>query len=275
MSTTKLSRHNGNCEGVLIYLHNFSLTTGFIPRFLLNGNRNTGPYFFLGSKPKLLKLMTTNVARKFKWKFGIVWSGSLISEINFFRHSSVMTEEKGKLINFNIDNFTPKILIRSRLEGHYFPCSTTSIYTFVAWNSRKMPIMGVFYNVILAASKVYNFTFSINHPPGGTNQITNGTWPGAVGDVLYNDKEIILGLGHSLERSNVVDFTSLFSLTELVFLKRRPQVKIQSWAIYMYPYHTVVWILLIVFFLTLSSLIGIELGKSLGRKKAVILIFQA
>ncbi|CAG7828740.1 unnamed protein product, partial [Allacma fusca] len=162
--------------------------------------------------------------------------------------------------------FTPDIKIKASLEENYFPCTTTSMETFVAWDPNREPFMGTFYRAIQAASIAYNFTYSINLPAGGLNQFPNGTWPGAVGDILYNDKEIILGYAHTLERAEAVDFSSLFGIIQLIYFKPRPRVGIQLWALF-YSYTQMVWILTLIVLLLLVIVIAI--GLWLSQKKEI------
>ncbi|CAG7697978.1 unnamed protein product, partial [Allacma fusca] len=208
-TSTRLTRHFGNCEGAVLNVEDAEFPRDFSSRGdLVNGSRNTGPFFFLGTLKALTNFLQSKPVKKLKWVFGFVSTPS--QNDGSVLEGSVLTQFNGRLFHLRIDEFTPHSSMKFNLGGYFFPCSAIPSDTFVRWDSEKKPFMGTFYKAMEAASIVYNFSFSINLPPGGRNQLPNGTWPGAVGDILCNDKEILLGFGHTLQRAEALDFTSLF-----------------------------------------------------------------
>ncbi|CAG7823276.1 unnamed protein product, partial [Allacma fusca] len=212
-STVSARRFTSSAETIIIpvqnaeFPHNFE-NNGYFP----NGNKNV--FIFVGLEETVNGILTWRSVKKLRWKFGIV---------NRDQGKNLVTSGR-EFIFLNSDLLSSFGADKLSLSGLHFYTTTIRVDAYVAWDSNKAPFMGAFFNAVKAFSKLSNFTFSVNLPPGGMNKLSNGSWTGAVGDVLYNNKDMLLGFGQSYHRDHLLDYSTLFGFIEVTFYKAHAKV---------------------------------------------------
>ncbi|CAG7832477.1 unnamed protein product [Allacma fusca] len=230
-STVSARRFTSSAETIIIPVQNAVFPHNFEHKgYFRNGNKNV--FIFVGLEETVKGVLTWRSVQKLRWKFGIVYK----------EQGKNLVTSKRELIFLNSDLLPSFNADKQSLSGLHFYTTTLRVDAYVAWDN-KAPFMGTFFNAVQASSKLSNFTFSINLPSGGLNKLSNGSWTGTIGDVLYNNKDIILGFGQFYRRNHIFDYSTLFGFIELTFYKARAKVGTTDGAL-LKPYQPFVWFLI-------------------------------
>jgi len=103
--------------------------------------------------------------------------------------------------------------------------------------------LGVYFETLQAASCIYNFTLYLQTGSRGKGtgyKLPNGTWTGALGDVLYGDVSLGVSIGTSVERHKIVDFSASMDRFTNTFYIQIPR-KGSTWKSIYKPYNALVW----------------------------------
>ncbi|CAG7720915.1 unnamed protein product [Allacma fusca] len=231
-STVSTRRFTSSAETIIIPAQNAVFPQNFEHNgYFPNGNKNT--FIFVGLEETVKGILTWRSVKKLRWKFGIVYRD---------RGKNLVTSGR-ELIFLNSDLLPSFNADKLSLSGLHFYTTAIRVDAYVAWDSNKAPFMGAFFNAVQAFSKLSNFTFSVNLPSGGLNKLSNGSWTGAIGDILYNNKDIILGFGQFYHRNHILDYSTLFGFIELKFYKAHAKVGTTDGAL-LKPYQPFVWFLI-------------------------------
>ncbi|CAG7722103.1 unnamed protein product, partial [Allacma fusca] len=256
-STVSARRFTSSLETIIIPVQNAQFPPNFEHKgYFPNGNKNV--FIFVGPEETVNGILTWRSVKKLRWKFGIVHRD---------RGKNLVTSGR-ELIFLNSDllpSFGADKLSLSRL---HFYTTALRVDAYVAWDTNKAPFMGAFFNAVQAFSKLSNFTFSVNLPPGGMNKLSNGSWTGAVGDVLYNNKDMLLGFGQSYHRDYLLDYSTLFGFIEVTFYKAHPKVGTTDGSL-LKIYQPFVWVLIGVTFALLVVVVYFE-----TRQTSIELLFS-
>ncbi|CAL8070573.1 unnamed protein product [Orchesella dallaii] len=142
------------------------------------------------------------------------------------------------------------------LNGYHFKISGTKFppyldYTFEYNGNRGKP-MGVNYNIFNEASLKYNYTYSFNDPKDWklTGQhLSNGTWDGVFGDVVYGRADIASVSTQTPARNGFADFVGPFGRAHLIFMIPYAETHVGKYAIFR-SYTPQVWFcILSIFFI--------------------------
>jgi len=122
-------------------------------------------------------------------------------------------------------------------------------------DKRCHPVGGSYKFWILEAMKKWNFSYDLfeSSLDGGTGIFKNGTWLGAVGDVLYEEAEMGFWVGKILSRHKFVEWSAPLSYEWMIFSCHKPKLFFSPKAI-IKPFSSLVWmgsfltVLLVAFF---------------------------
>ncbi|CAG7682706.1 unnamed protein product [Allacma fusca] len=256
-STVSARRFTSSVETIIIPVQNAVFPLNFENRgYFPNGSKNV--FIFVGPEETVNRILSWRSVKKLRWKFGIVYRD---------QRKNLVTSGR-ELIFLNSDMLPSFGADKLSLSGLHFYTTTIRVDAYVAWDSNKAPFMGAFFNAVKAFSKLSNFTFSVNLPSGGMNKLSNGSWTGGVGDVLYNKKDVILGFGQSYHRNHLLDYSTLFGFIEVTFYKAHPKVGTTDGAL-LKPYQPFVWFLIGVTFGLLVVVVYFE-----TRQMSIELLFS-
>jgi hypothetical protein len=122
--------------------------------------------------------------------------------------------------------------------------------------SFKMPNKGgydgIHYRLLESSAKKFNFTFTISTPEWKSTgiQLSNGTWTGMMGDLLYRGFDIALVLTPTENRYSFVDFSCPVGVAHLVFFSANAEIDINKLAL-LSPYAMSVWLAMLLSFMTM------------------------
>ena len=103
---------------------------------------------------------------------------------------------------------------------------------------------GYGYELIRNSANFYNFSYTLEVPKfKGTVQLPNGTFLGPIGQVASGQRDLLLVLGHTLERNAHLDFSTYMEVVELKFLTSHPRNQLH-WEAIILIFSPHVWVLL-------------------------------
>ncbi|CAG7723028.1 unnamed protein product, partial [Allacma fusca] len=84
-------------------------------------------------------------------------------------------------------------------------------------------LLGTSVETLLAASKSYNFTYTLKTTPIRFIQLPNKTWTGIMGDLIQGNVDIFFGMAVSLDRSHYIDYGTIGLNMDLTFITGHPR----------------------------------------------------
>ncbi|XP_046631468.1 glutamate receptor 1-like isoform X2 [Daphnia pulicaria] len=159
----------------------------------------------------------------------------------------------------------------SNLNGLHLRIASLDVrpYMSIEKNQSTYRADGIVYQIIVWLSIRYNFTFSLVLPPDGTfGALVNHTWNGMIGMAINNQVEIIAApVVPSLDRAEVLDFTTTFSEEPMICLIPAPEPD-NSLSAIAKPYDYQVW--LVIIFSMLSVAVATWLTSRFGPIRQVM-----
>ncbi len=171
---------------------------------------------------------------------------SSITKENIF--SDLTNQFNGKSFRFTVPKVDFRLEIRMDSSGKYY-------------------IVRGFYKWYLAeVTKKFNFTFDLFRSSfgGGTGKrLDNGTWVGALGDILYGKADFSSMVGLIYSRHQYIGWSSALSYEWMVFATSTPKKSYSPKAIF-WPFTLVMWSLFLItlFVVTVSLQTISRVGKN-------------
>lgn len=144
-------------------------------------------------------------------------------------------------------------------------CYETPLLYFI--DDERTICRGVFLDMLHIIGKKLNFIHTQNiHEELVWGHKTNGTWHGLIKDLVYKDRDIATSaMTLSLERQRDFDIITPFLVTTFSFLQALPPSP-PLWRNILYPYSTLMWIMVLTTTLISSAVFAILLHYNEGFK---------
>lgn len=194
-------------------------------------------------------LLTESFGAKLKYKVAIVPDTHQIFNINLFQgllgeplltsyrlgqndtslklFPPFPTQLNGKIFKFSVPNVAFRFEIRLHPDGRYHPV--------------RGPYKWYFEEI----RQKFNFSYDmvISSFGGGTGkQLPNGTWVGALGDILYGKADISTMIGLVYSRHRYIGWSSTLSYEWMVFVTPSPKKSYSPMAIF-WPFEKEMWLM--------------------------------
>ena len=162
---------------------------------------------------------------------------------------------------------TSGVSIKKELAGRELKDTAFTVEPYVILRNGS-PIGGYFYELLVHAAKVYNFTYHLEFPVlNGITQLPNGTFLGPMGEVISGQTDAILGAAQTLERFNLMDFPTYADTAELLFVTSRPMRRLNPSALFCI-FTAPVWLLLLLSACAMTAIFYgfMDSGQNITRK---------
>lgn len=239
--------------------------------------RKDEDYFIFISDSELVSekfLLSNNFGGKIRYKLGLTQSPNNIvfKMVELFGGA----HDSPKLVTspqVNVSLFTKESVfgdLTNQVNGKSFRFSVPKVdfRLEIRMNSNgKYYIVRGFYKWYLdEVTKKFNFTFDLVRASfgGGTGKrLENGTWVGALGDVLYGKADFSTMVGLIYSRHQYIGWSSALSYEWMVFATSSPKKSYSPKAIF-WPFTPIMWLLFLItlFIVTVSLKIISRLGKN-------------
>ncbi len=116
---------------------------------------------------------------------------------------------------------------------------------------------GTHYNIFVASSQVFNFTFETHFKEGEgyAALLENGSWVGMISNLIYTDRnfDFTVQLAHLYDFDDVFDYSSLtIDFLRLTFFQGFPSNEIVAWDSVFTPFTLPVWLSTLIIYLLVS-----------------------
>ncbi|CAG7664619.1 unnamed protein product [Allacma fusca] len=219
-----LRKYQNHCDTIII---TFSQHVPLALDILSIGRTNVDQYIFVSSKAKLVQdLFKALPPKRIKYALGVILSpNQATQEVAYF----------------------PKSVTKNRvtLNGDTLKITAVHIPPLVNMKNNQL-VGGMMYNLFSAASKNFNFTFDAYPGLEGTGRVlSNGTWVGMVGDLLYHRFDLSTTMRVTPTRYGLIDIAAFLWNDDLIFITSLPQRRV-PWAAIFQPFSLVLWIFILV-----------------------------
>lgn len=164
------------------------------------------------------------------------------------------------------------------LEGRHLKASTYSIlpYIYKSYNNDLVDTpAGLHFRILQQSSQQFNFTFQIDFETSSTLH-PNGTWTGIYSRIFYPDSgyDFIMFLSLDNQRFPVGDRSAITKFDAMTFAISNPSQFLHWYSIFL-PFQFPVWILSMVMFLAISTVLVASImvrnsEKNISRRRRLI-----
>ncbi|CAG7827686.1 unnamed protein product [Allacma fusca] len=218
-----LRKYQNQCDTIVI---SFSKKFPSALDILSIGRTNVDQYIFVSSKAKLVQnLFKALPPKRIKYVLGIILSPKTIQEVTDF----------------------PKLVANNRvsLDGDILKITAVHIPPLVNMRNNQL-IGGMMYKLYSGAAKNFNFTFNVSPGLEGTGRVlSNGTWVGMVGDLMYHRFDLSATMRVTPSRYGLIDIAAFLWNDALIFITSLPQRRV-PWAAIFQPFSLFLWFLVLV-----------------------------
>ncbi|CAG7733987.1 unnamed protein product, partial [Allacma fusca] len=214
----------------LLYFATNTVTENLLNKISkINGPTRRGNVVFISSKTLFLSTLFEDPSvRSLKQKSGFSLQNNMV-----LIESEIPT---GKMVLTSNIPTRPKNFINLRNRHIRISGSKMPPYCDVRTENGKKKFSGANFAIIDYSSKKYNFTYDLEAPKGKSpgTKLKNGTWTGMLADVYNGKADVTIVNAYNVERFHVIDFTTSFTITNLVYVTSHPRKQISLAAI-IYP----------------------------------------
>jgi len=221
-------------------------------------------FFIFNVSPSQVELLGTLPEPRIKFKIALT---VIPSKTEY--HSRVYSfDANGKAISMKLDssNVTtlfPDYIDRDSSNGKVLRITTPVLAAWLselkttesgAWDLKRS------ISAQLVPHLIRRFNFTVEYFPsdgGGTGKLVNGSWTGAVGDVVNGRAHMTSHMATTFQRSLFVDVTRVYYYNKFAFYVAKPQIY-YSWKSVYRPLSPLLWLLVFLSVLVVSSTLWVS-----------------
>ncbi|CAG7826781.1 unnamed protein product [Allacma fusca] len=225
-----LRKYQNHCDTIVINFAQHVQLDTFAHAIPTIGRKDVDHYIFVSAKVKLVQnLFKALPPKRLKYVLGVILSSKQTTQdVTYFHNSQSVTKNR-----VNLNGVILKI---------------TSLHIPPVLNMKNNQIIGgTMYNLHAGASKNFNFTFDVHLSLDGSGRLlSNGTWVGMVGDLLYHRSDLAAIIRVTPPRYGLIDVANyLWNGDDLIFITSLPQKRI-PWAAIFQPFTLFLWVVILV-----------------------------
>ncbi|CAG7724106.1 unnamed protein product [Allacma fusca] len=224
-----LRKYQNHCDTIVITISQHAHLDKLAHAILSIGRTNVDQYIFVSTKTKLVQDLSKKSLppKRLKYVLGVILSSKQTTQDVTYFHSSV-TKNRVSLNGINL--------------------KITSVHIPPLLNMKDNQLIGgMMYKLYAGASKNFNFTYDVyKFMEGSGRLLTNGTWVGLVGELLYHRFDLSAAIRVTPARYGLIDAANfLWNEDDLIFITSLPQRRI-PWAAIFQPFTLSLWLVILV-----------------------------